>query len=143
MKELYDTVLAKAKTAINGNVVSEETRALVDMAVKLHGCLFPITAPASVMVPDEAPESKPEKQLRKRTTCKRALTDEELLSMEKVTPEIAAAYLQSGTNAHYLRLDAQNGDCPFMQAIRNKGRYSYRVNVGLLIKYKHGELGII
>jgi hypothetical protein len=29
-----------------------------------------------------------------------------------------------------------------MKAIKGKGRYSYRVNVGLLIKYKHGELGL-
>lgn len=139
MKELYETVLKKAKTAINENVVSEETRSLIDMAVKLHGCLFPM--PTSAV--DTAPESTQEKQPRTRTSCKKGMTDNELLAMEKITPEIAAAYLQNGTNAQFLRLDAQKGVCPFMQAIRNKGRYSYRVNVGLLIKYKHGELGII
>lgn len=70
------------------------------------------------------------------------MTDEELLSHEKIGPEVAAKYLQSGHTAQDLRLDAQEGICPFMRAIRGKGRYSYRVNVGLLIRYKHGELGL-
>lgn len=70
------------------------------------------------------------------------MTDAELLAHKKIGPEVAAKYLQNGTNAHYLRLDAQEGTCPFMKAIKGKGRYSYRVNVGLLIKYKHGELGL-
>lgn len=70
------------------------------------------------------------------------MTDAELLSHKKIGPEVAAKYLQNGTNAHNLRLDAQEGICPFMIARKGKGRYSYRVNVGLLIKYKHGELGL-
>lgn len=69
------------------------------------------------------------------------MTEQELLSHEKIGPEVAAKYLQNGTTAQDLRLDAQDGICPFMIAKRGKGRYSYRVNVGLLIKYKHGELG--
>ena len=70
------------------------------------------------------------------------MTDEELLSYKKVGPEVAAKYLQGGYTAHDLRLDAQEGICPFMTARRGKGRYSYRVNIGLLIKFKHGELGL-
>jgi hypothetical protein len=70
------------------------------------------------------------------------MTDSELLSHEKIGPAVAAKYLQNGSNAHDLRLDAQEGICPFMIARKGKGRYSYRVNVGLLIKYKHGELGL-
>lgn len=70
------------------------------------------------------------------------MTDAELLSHKKIGPEVAAKYLQSGYSAQDLRLDAQEGICPFMRAIRGKGRYCYRVNVGLLIKYKHGELGL-
>lgn len=70
------------------------------------------------------------------------MTEQELLSHKKIGPEVAAKYLQNGTTAHDLRLDAQEGICPFMIAKRGKGRYSYRVNVGLLIKYKHGELGL-
>lgn len=68
------------------------------------------------------------------------MTDQELLSYKRVTPEIAAKYLQGGYNAQELRLDAQDGICPFMRAVRGKGRYSYRVNVGKLIRFKHGEL---
>lgn len=70
------------------------------------------------------------------------MTEQELLAHEKIGPEIAAKYLQNGTNAQNLRLDAQEGICPFMKAIRGKGRYSYRVNVGLLIRYKNGDLGL-
>lgn len=70
------------------------------------------------------------------------MTDAELLSHEKIGPAVAAKYLQNGSSAHDLRLDAQEGICPFMTARRGKGRFSYRVNVGLLIKYKHGELGL-
>lgn len=70
------------------------------------------------------------------------MTDEELLSHKKIGPEVAAKYLQGGYTAQDLRLDAQEGICPFMTARRGKGRYSYRVNVGLLIRFKHGELGM-
>lgn len=70
------------------------------------------------------------------------MTEQELLSHKRIGPEVAAKYLQNGTNAQHLRLDAQEGICPFMKAIRGKGRYSYRVNVGLLIRYKNGELGL-
>lgn len=70
------------------------------------------------------------------------MTDAELLAHEKIGPELAAKYLQNGTSPHDLRLDAQDGICPFMTAKKGKGRYSYRVNVGLLIAYKHGHLGL-
>lgn len=70
------------------------------------------------------------------------MTDAELLRCKRIGPVEAAKYLQNGTNAHELRLDAQNGICPFMSARRGKSRWSYRVNVGLLIRYKRGELGL-
>jgi hypothetical protein len=70
------------------------------------------------------------------------MTDEELLKHEKIGPEIAAKYLQNGTCAQDIRLDAQEGISPFCIAKKGKGRYSYRINVGLLIRYKHGELGL-
>lgn len=70
------------------------------------------------------------------------MTDAELLAHKKIGPEVAAKYLQNGTTAHDIRLDAQEGISPFCVARKGKGRYSYRVNVGLLIKYKHGELGL-
>lgn len=68
------------------------------------------------------------------------MTDAELLSHDKIGPAIAAKYLQNGTSAHELRLDAQEGICPFMIAKRAGSRFAYRVNVGLLIRYKHGEI---
>lgn len=71
------------------------------------------------------------------------MSDVELLALPKIRPEDAAKYLQNGTTAQEIRLDAQDGICPFCTARLNKGgRHSYRVNVGLLIKYKHGELGL-
>lgn len=70
------------------------------------------------------------------------MTDAELLRHDRIGPEVAAKYLQNRTTAHELRLDAQNGICPFMTARRGKSRWSYRVNVGLLIRYKRGELGL-
>jgi hypothetical protein len=68
------------------------------------------------------------------------MTEAELLSNKKIGPELAAKYLQNGTTAHELRLDARDGICPFMTARPGKGRYSYRVNVGRLSKCKNGEL---
>lgn len=70
------------------------------------------------------------------------MTDAELLAHKKVGPEIAAKYLQGGYTAQNLRLDAQDGICPFMRAVKGKGRYSYRVNVGKLIKFKNGDLPV-
>ena len=68
------------------------------------------------------------------------MTEAELLAHKKVGPEVAAKYLQGGYTAQDLRLDAQEGICPFMVAKKGKGRYSYRVNIGRLIKFKNGEL---
>lgn len=70
------------------------------------------------------------------------MTDIELLMHKKIGPEIAAKYLQNGTTAQEIRIKAQNGHCPFCVAERMQGRYRYRVNPGLLIKYKAGELGL-
>ena len=70
------------------------------------------------------------------------MSDTELLSHKKIGPEIAAKYLQNGTTAQDIRLDAQEGISPFCVARKGKGRYSYRVNVGLLMRYKAGELGL-
>lgn len=70
------------------------------------------------------------------------MTDAELLAHERIGPEVAAKYLQNGTTAHDIRLDAQEGISPFCVARKGKGRYSYRINVGLLMRYKAGELGL-
>lgn len=71
------------------------------------------------------------------------MSDDELLAHKKIGPEVAAKYLQNGTSAQDIRLDAQEGISPFCLAKRGKGRYSYRINVELLIRYKHGELGLL
>ena len=68
------------------------------------------------------------------------LTDEELLALPKVRVEDAARYLQNGTTAQEIRVLAQYDSCPFCVAIKGRGRYAYRVNVGRLMKFKKGEL---
>lgn len=70
------------------------------------------------------------------------MSDTELMAMPKVGPEAAAKYLQNGTTAQEIRVMAQNGLCPFCTAEFMTGRYRYRVNLGLLIKFKAGELGL-
>lgn len=70
------------------------------------------------------------------------MTDEELLAIPRVKPLDAAKYLQNGTPAQEIRVLAQLGKCPYCTAHRPTGkRWVYRVNVGLLMKFKAGELG--
>ena len=68
------------------------------------------------------------------------MTDEELLALPKVRVEDAARYLQNGTTAQEIRVLAQYDNCPFCEAIKGRGRYAYRVNIGRLMKFKKGEL---
>lgn len=68
------------------------------------------------------------------------MTDVELLALPKVRVADAARYLQNGTTTQEIRVLAQNGLCPFCKAIRGKGRFAYRIHVGLLMRYKRGEL---
>lgn len=71
------------------------------------------------------------------------MTDAELLSHEKIGPDVAAKYLQNGTTAQEIRVKAQNGKCPFCTAEQPTGRrWVYRINPGLLIRFKSGELGL-
>ncbi len=71
------------------------------------------------------------------------MTDQELLALPKVRVEDAAKYLQNGTTAQEIRVKAQYGKCPFCKAEQPTGRrYVYRINVGLLLRYKAGELGL-
>ena len=65
---------------------------------------------------------------------------EELLALPKVRVEDAARFLQNGTTAQEIRVKAQNGTCSYCEAIKGKGRYAYRVNVGRLIRVKEGEI---
>lgn len=68
------------------------------------------------------------------------MSDIELLGLPKVRVEDAARYLQNGTTAQEIRVKAQLGLCEFCEAIRGKGRYAYRVNIGKLMKFKKGEI---
>lgn len=70
------------------------------------------------------------------------MSDMELMAHDKIGPELAAKYLQNGTTAQEIRVKAQNGNCPFCVAEKMSGRYRYRVNPGLLMKFKAGELGL-
>jgi len=70
------------------------------------------------------------------------MTDQELLALPRVRVEDAARYLQNGTTAQEIRVKAQFGRCPYCKAERMSGRYRYRINIGLLMKYKAGELGL-
>lgn len=71
------------------------------------------------------------------------MSDTELLAHSKIGPEVAAKYLQDGTTAQEIRVKAQLGMCPFCKATKGTGsRFVYRVNPGLLMKFKAGELGL-
>ncbi len=67
------------------------------------------------------------------------MSDQELLALPKIRVADAARYLQNGTTAQEIRVRAQNGLCPYCDAIKGKGRYVYRINIGRLMRFKHGE----
>lgn len=71
------------------------------------------------------------------------MSDKELLELPVIRPEHAARYLQNGTTAQEIRVQAQCGISPFCTAEKMKSKYRYRVNVGLLMRYKRGELGLL
>lgn len=68
------------------------------------------------------------------------MNDIELLALRNVRVSDAARYLQNGTTAQEIRVKAQLGLCEFCEAIRGRGRYAYRINIGKLMKYKKGEI---
>lgn len=70
------------------------------------------------------------------------MTEAELMAHKKIGPEVAARFLQNGTTAQEIRVLAQNNKCPYCKAELMTGRYRYRVNPGLLIMYKNGQLGL-
>lgn len=72
------------------------------------------------------------------------MTDAELMTHKRITPEIAAKYLQDGTTANEIRVKARYGLIPYCSAEQPSGkRWVYRVNPGLLMKFKAGELGLL
>jgi hypothetical protein len=71
------------------------------------------------------------------------ITENELRSMERITPQIASSYIGSKTiSAQFIRIWAQNGRCPFCVAENVGGgrRYTYVINREALIKYKRGDM---
>ena len=78
----------------------------------------------------------------KTGTREAPLTEAELLALPKIRVDHAARFLQNGTTAQEIRVQAQFGVCPYCKAERMTGRFRYRINPGLLIKYKAGELGM-
>ena len=71
------------------------------------------------------------------------MLDDELLACRKVTPEIAARYLQGEMPAQEIRVRAQNDACPFCKAVKvspGSSRFTYRINVGTLMAFKRGEV---
>ncbi|MCD8008124.1 MAG: hypothetical protein LUF68_04210 [Clostridiales bacterium] len=69
------------------------------------------------------------------------ITDAELDALPKITPAIAAEYLQGELNVLTIRYRAQRGRCPFCTAERSGsgGRWTYHINGTLLKRYKAGE----
>ena len=73
------------------------------------------------------------------------MSDNDLLALKKVGVEAAARYLQNGTTVQDIRVQAQAGISPFCKAIRKtpgSSKFTYRINIGLLMAFKHGELGL-
>lgn len=69
------------------------------------------------------------------------MTEEDLLSLPKVGPDEASAFLGGEPTAQYIRLWCQDGDCPFGAAKQqSKNRWTYTINRQLLIKYRRGEI---
>lgn len=63
------------------------------------------------------------------------MTEDELLSLPKVRPDEASAFLGGDPTAQYIRLWCQDGDCPFGAAKQqSKNRWTYTINRRLLIK---------
>ena len=69
------------------------------------------------------------------------MTEDELLSLPKVRPDEASAFIGGDPTAQYIRLWCQDGDCPFGAAKQqSKNRWTYTINRRLLIKYRREEI---
>lgn len=69
------------------------------------------------------------------------MTEEDLLSLPKVGPDEASAFLGGEPTAQYIRLWCQDGDCRSARPnSKSKNRWTYTINRRLLIKYRRGEI---
>ena len=64
-------------------------------------------------------------------------TDEEILSLNRVTTEVAAKYL--GTNAPMLRHQIEYGQVPFGTCRKESGKRTFYINPQILVDYKNGR----
>jgi hypothetical protein len=70
-----------------------------------------------------------------------AFTDEYILSLDRVTPEIAGKYI--GADHEFIRNGLKQRVLPFGSAVLCPGgRYSYHISPGLLVAYKRGTLNV-
>lgn len=66
------------------------------------------------------------------------MTDQELDAVRRITPEIAARYLQHYHTAQDIRYYLRSGDCPFGYAVQRKRNWIYRISPAHLKQYKNG-----
>lgn len=69
------------------------------------------------------------------------MSDTELDAVRKITPAIAAEYLQMLHSAEDIRIGLQLGICPFGFALKRPGRskWEYHIDNARLKKYRRGE----
>lgn len=67
------------------------------------------------------------------------ITDKDILSMDKVSVDTAAAYL--GTSKPFIFMGLRCQRLPFGVAVKNK-QWMYHISPGLLVAYKRGKLKI-
>lgn len=63
-------------------------------------------------------------------------TDEYILSLDSVTPTVAAKYL--GQSLTFVYFGMQDGVLPIGTAVKQKSKWSYDIRPKLLYNYKHG-----
>lgn len=70
------------------------------------------------------------------------LTDEEVRGMPKITPAIAARYLDGFPNPMSVCVAMRFGKLPIGIATQNErtGRWTYRISTERMIAYQHGKL---
>lgn len=69
------------------------------------------------------------------------MTDAEILALNRVSPEMAAEYLDKNTK--FIQCGLKQGRLPFGCAAECPGgKWSFHISPGLLVAYKRGTLNI-
>ena len=71
------------------------------------------------------------------------MTDLELDNVRRVTPEIAAKFLQYFHSAQEIRVFMQHDKCPFGYATKCSKNWTYRIIPAKLKQYKRGALPLM